>query len=119
MTPLTGTSEIAKTIRSLMQRDGITVSRLSAVTSIPPSTLYAMLKKNTNEADLGNLKKLAAAFGENISVFCGPDGYVRSVTPEEERLLGDYRRMNRAGRMRLLEYAAEIGEHPRYLDRTE
>ncbi len=119
VTKSTGSSEIARIVCNLMRRDGVNVSQLSAMTSIPASTLYAMLKKNTNEADFGNLKKIAAAFGENISVFCGADGYVRSLEPEEEQLLNWYRRMNRAGQARLLEYAAEIGEHPRYLAHIE
>lgn len=111
-----GYSEIAKAMRYLMRRDGDNVNRLSARTAIPASTLYAMLKKSTNEADVRNLKKIADAYGESVSIFCGVEKYVRPVTltEDEARILEYYRIMNQTGKTRLLEYAAEVGENPRY-----
>lgn len=112
-----GTSEIAKALRYLMRRDGITVSQLSVKTAIPVSTLYAMLKKSTNEADIANLKRIAEAFDEGLDIFCGVDEYVRPIalSAEEEQILRYYRGMDQNGRSRLLAYAAEVGENPRYL----
>ena len=116
MTLTSGNSEIARAIAYLLRRDRMNVNRLSALTAIPASTLYAMLKKNTNEADIGNLKKIADVFGENVSIFCSLDEYVHPVEllPDEARILAYYRSMNRAGQLRLSEYAAEVGENPKY-----
>ncbi len=116
MTNAAGISEIAKTIRCLMERDGVNVHQLSMRTGIPASTLYAMQKKSTNEADIRNLKKIADAFGERLDIFCGREAYVRPVelSAEEHRLLDAFRAVNPAGKGRLLAYAAELAEHPRY-----
>lgn len=113
-----GNSEIARTIRFLMGRDEVNVHQLSVKTAIPASTLYAMLKKNSNEADIQHLKRIADTFGESISIFCGLDEYERPVemTVDERRILSYYRQMNDEGRRRLLEYSIEVGENPRYVD---
>jgi len=112
----TGASEIARSMRYLMIRDGINVNQLSIRSEIPASTLYAMLKKSTNEANILHLKRIADVFGESISIFCDLDTYERPVelTSEESRILQYYRGMDPAGQARLSEYAAEVGENPRY-----
>ena len=111
-----GSSEIARSLRFLMRRDRVNVNQLSIQTGIPASTLYAMLKKSSNEANVIHLKKIAEFFGESLDIFCGLDSYVRpaKVAADEAQILSYYRGMNSSGRSRLLEYAAEVGENPRY-----
>ena len=113
--------EIAKALRYLMLQEKISVNELSTLTGIPASTLYAMLKKTTNQADLGHLKTLADFFHEDINVFCGIEEYSRpaELDPNEKSLLEAYRKVNERGQSRLLEYAAELTQNPSYTQQEQ
>ena len=108
---------IASTLQSLLARDKITVKELGKATGISPTTLYSMLGKTTNQADLERLKTLADYFGENVSIFCGIDEYEKPIElSEQERiLLSSYRGMTSLGKQRLLAYIDDIKDNPKYV----
>lgn len=110
---------IAETLKTLMAKREMSVPDLSMRTGIPRSTLYSMLKKQTNQADLEYLKKLADEFGEDISIFCGIEEYQPPIKlSEEERiLLTIFRKLNSNGRERFSQYARELGDNTKMLKR--
>ncbi len=108
---------IATTLRWLLDREKITAKELSKATGIKPTTLYSMLGKATNQADLENLKLLADYFHENISIFCGVDEYERPVelSDQERLLLASFRGMTVLGKERLMAYVDDIKDNPKYV----
>lgn len=107
---------IAKTLKYLMDRDGVSVSALSSATGIPAQTLYSTLSKKTNQADLETLEKLAAHFSVGIDIFCGVERYTDTIhlDKEEKEIIGMLRRVNGKGKRRLYEYAVELTQNPLY-----
>ncbi len=107
---------IAKTLKYLMGRDGVSVSALSSATGVPAQTLYSTLSKKTNQADLETLEKLAEHFGVGVDIFCGVERYMDTVhlDKEEKEIIGMLRRVNGKGKRRLYEYAVELTQNPSY-----
>lgn len=108
---------IASTLQSLLNRENITAKELSKATGISPTTLYSMLGKTTNQADLEKLKILADYFGENVSIFCGIEDYEKPIelSDQERILLSSYRGMTKLGKERLLAYIDDIKDNPKYV----
>ena len=107
---------IAKALRHLMDRDKTSVSVLAETTGIPAQTLYSMLSKKTNQADLETLEKLAEHFDVGINIFCGVEKYTDTIhlDKEEQEIIEMLRRINDKGKRRLYEYAVELTQNPSY-----
>lgn len=110
---------IATTLQALLDRSKMTAKELSNATGIKPTTLYSMLGKTTNQADLENLKILADYFGENISIFCGVEDYEKPIelSDQERILLSSFRGMTALGKERLMAYIDDIKDNPRYVSK--
>ena len=105
---------VAKTFNYLLEESKMTVSELSQATGIPPTTLYSMAKKQTNQADLGLLKTLSEYFHKDVSIFFGVDDYKEPIelTDKEKVILTIFRSLNQKGQSRLSEYASDLGNNP-------
>ena len=112
---------IAKALKYLMERDGVTVAALAAATGIPAQTLYSALSKKTNQANLEMLETLARHFDVGIDIFCGVEGYTDTLhlEKEEREIIGMLRRINGRGKRRLYEYAVELTQNPSYTSGEE
>lgn len=112
---------VAKALKYLMDRDKITVPVLSLSTGIPAQTLYSMVSKKTNQANLEALEKIADYFGVGIDIFCGVEKYKDTLhLDEDEREVIDMlRSINDRGKRRLYEYAVELTQNPAYAARRE
>ncbi|MBO4915864.1 MAG: helix-turn-helix transcriptional regulator [Oscillospiraceae bacterium] len=107
---------IAKALKYLMGREGVSVSALAVSTGIPAQTLYSMLSKRTNQANLETLEKLAEHFGVGIEIFCGVDSYTDTIhlDKDEKKVIDMLRSINEKGKRRLYEYAVELTQNPIY-----
>ena len=103
-------SEISKSLRYLMDRDGMNVYQLAPKVGVPSTTIYSILHKRSMQADISVLAKLAAFFKEDIRIFLGVDQYEKPVhlSSEERLLLSMYRRLNTEGRKKIMDYAGDI-----------
>ena len=103
-------SEIAKSLRYLMDRDGLNVYQLAPKVGVPATTIYSILHKSSMQADITVLAKLVAFFNEDIRIFLGVDQYEKPVhlSNEERLLLTMYRRVNAEGRKKIMDYAGDI-----------
>lgn len=103
-------SEIAKSLRYLMDRDGLNVYQLAPKVGVPATTIYSILHKSSMQADITVLAKLAAFFNEDIRIFLGVDQYEKPVhlSNEERLLLTMYRRVNAEGRKKIMDYTGDI-----------
>lgn len=108
---------VAEALKSLMDKREMSVPDLSIRTGIPKSTLYSMLKKQTNQVNLECLKKLADEFGEDISIFCGIEEYQPPIklSDEERILLTIFRKLNSSGKERFSQYARDLGDNEKML----
>lgn len=106
---------VARTLKTMMDKKGLAVGELSVRTGIPKTTLYSMLKKQTNQADLDILKKLADFFGEDISIFCGIESYQPPIrlSPDESYLLASFRGLNKKGQESLRDYMDVLTGNPK------
>lgn len=105
---------VARVLKILMERKELSVPELSERTGIPKTTLYSMLKKQTNQADLDILKKLADFFGEDLSIFCGIEIYKPPIklTKNESFLLAGFRGLNQTGQESLINYLTVLAGNP-------
>lgn len=105
---------VAQTLKYLMDQRGLSVAELSVRTGIPKSTLYSMVKKQTNQADLEILKTLADFFGEDVSIFCGIKEYKPPIKLEkdEKKLLSIFRTLNKTGQDSLKSYIDVLSGNP-------
>ena len=105
---------VAKTLKYLMDKRHLSVAELSVQTGIPKSTLYSMVKKQTNQADLSILKTLADFFGEDVSIFCGLDHYKPPIklANDEQILLTIFRTLNKTGQESLKSYIDVLSGNP-------
>lgn len=110
---------ISKALKYLMARNAEPVGALSESTGIPAQTLYSMLSKRTNQANLETLEKLAEHFGVGIDIFCGVDRYEDTLhlDKDEREVIAMLRRINEKGRLRLYEYAVELTQNPTYAEK--
>ena len=105
---------VARALKILMDRKELSVPELSDRTKIPKTTLYSMLKKQTNQADLDILKKLSDFFGEDVSIFCGIENYKPplKLTKDESVLLAGFRGLNQNGQESLMSYLTVLAGNP-------
>lgn len=107
---------IAKAFRYMVDKSGKKMAEISAQTKIGKSTLYAMQNKNSNQADILLLKKLADYFGEDISIFCGVEDYKPPIKLDERErvIISIFRSMNEQGRAQMYSQAMDLGELSKY-----
>lgn len=107
---------IGYVLQYLLEKNRTSVGEICDATGINRQTLYSMLKKTSSQADICNLKKLADFFKEDISIFCGLNGYKKpeKLTAIERTALTIFRGMNHDGQERVLEYMNDIGDKPKY-----
>lgn len=60
---------IGKRLQSLLKKKNMKVTTLSAQTSIPAQTIYAIIRRDSSNVDLDILRKVCAATEVNISYF--------------------------------------------------
>lgn len=84
---------ISTVLQTLMDRKRLTPKELAEGSGVNKNTIYTILKRDTTTVNIHTLKQLADYFGENISIFCGLDGYQPPLrlSNEENHLLGAYR----------------------------
>lgn len=104
-----------------MDRDRISAPALAEATGIPAQTLYSMLSKKTNQANLEALENLAEYFNVGVDIFCGVEKYADTLhlNKEEREVIGMLRRVNDKGKRRLYEYAVELTQNPSYAVKTQ
>lgn len=61
---------IGKKIESLLQRENMKVCELAKKTGISSSSIYSMIARDSQKADLSALSKIARTFCVDISYFC-------------------------------------------------
>lgn len=112
-------SVIGKTLETLIKNSGKTVRDIAKEMHINEQTLYSMEKQTTNRVDLELLKTVADYFHKDINVFFGYEQYREPVklSREEEQMLSRYRRMNKFGKARMEEYAMDLSQNEKYLEK--
>ena len=105
---------VAKTLRYLIEQKETSVPEISVALGIPRTTLYSMVKKQTDQVDLKTLKAVADYFQVDLSIFCGLENYKEPVELDEHEreILTIFRTLNETGKHRLLEYTRELGGNP-------
>ena len=61
---------IGKKIESLLQKENMKVCELAQKTGVASSSIYSMIARDSQKADLSVLSKIARTFCVDISYFC-------------------------------------------------
>lgn len=91
---------------------------------MPWTTLDSILKRGVRKANVANIIKIAEEL--DIDVESLANGAIKEkgsssteLSSAEERLLSLYRELTNEGREKVLEYASDLAENPRYIKRGD
>lgn len=109
-------SAVASALQHLVEKDGNTVAAIAATVGLPPTTIYSLLKKKSNQVDLGILARLAAHFGVGLDYFLDWRSYQEPIVldKDEETVITTLRGLNTSGQRKLYEYAMDLRGNPSY-----
>lgn len=93
---------VSEAFRHLLRRRNETVREVARATGLPENALYGIHSRHCDRADMRVLKVLADYFGEDITIFCGLDRYVRprELTRQERDILDICAKLNADARQR-------------------
>ena len=107
-------------LKRLAREKGTNLKRVAEQCAIPPSTLYAISRGDTNFGNVGidTAIKVANALGMTVEeLYTGeaPEASRDSeISPDESRLLRMFRMMDAKGRCAMLEQAEfQLSKHPK------
>ena len=107
---------VSNALRHLIEADGNSVAAIASAVGLPPTTLYSLLGKKSNQADLGILAKLAKCFGVELEYFLGWQEYQAPIKldRDEKTIIITLRGLNTTGKRKLYEYAMDLRGNPSY-----
>lgn len=113
--PARETGTVSAGLRYLIETSGKTVKEISKETHISAQTMYSMMQRNSDRADLSLLKKLADYFDVDLTIFCGIDQYdpPRKLEEREQTLLATYNSLTDAAKARVDEYISDVAGNPK------
>lgn len=100
-------NDFAEKIRSLKAQKGITGQQLSEMSGVPTGTLNKLLTGVVEEPKLSTAVALATALGTTLGAMMGEEDTDGTLTPDEKKLLSDYRASDDYGKA-LLRKVAEM-----------
>ena len=105
---------VSEAFRYLLQRKNATVREVARETGLPENSLYGINSRHCDRADMRILKVLADYFGEDITIFCGLDCYVRpkELSKQEKDILDICRELNAEARQRAYALLSDIAANP-------
>lgn len=111
--PDTGT--VSAGLRYLVEKSGKAVKEISDETHIPAQTIYSMMQRNSDRADVSLLKKLADYFDVDITIFCGLSRYdpPKKLEEREQQLLTIYDSLTDSAKARVDEYISDVAGNPK------
>ena len=115
-----GESSVADALKHLIEQDGNSVAAIAAAVGLPPTTIYSLLKKKSNQADLSILARLAAHFGVGLDYFLDWRSYRAPIVldKDEETVITTLRGLSPAGQRKLHEYAMDLRGNPSYAKKS-
>lgn len=84
---------VVSIIVELLEKNKLNSRDLAKRIGVPPTSIYSMIRRDSDRIDIKTLKKMADVFGEDLDVFCGEEDYKKrlDLSTEEEQLVELYR----------------------------
>ena len=105
---------VSEAFRHLLRRENATVREVARATGLPENALYGINARHCDRADMRILKVLADYFGEDITIFCGLDFYVRpkELSKQEKDILDIYGKLNADAKQRAYAMLSDMFANP-------
>lgn len=91
---------IGKRLEDLMEKRGVNANELAKLIGVAPTTLYSMIKRDSNRVDIDLIIKIAHALGMTADEFLSPEPYApntlaahfegENFTPEEMEEINNF-----------------------------
>ncbi|WP_405320113.1 helix-turn-helix domain-containing protein [Frisingicoccus sp.] len=101
---------IGSKLTKLMKERNTNANELSSKAGVPATTIYSLIKRDSNRVDIDSLIKIARALGVTAEYFCNEDQPTPttiaahkedgSFTPEELEKIEEYKKLLIAARPR-------------------
>lgn len=102
-------------LRYLVQSSGKTVKEIADGVHVSANSIYTIMHRNSNKADILVLKRLADYFDVDITIFCGVGRYdpPKKLDEQEQLLLTTYNSLTDAAKARIDEYISDVAGNPK------
>ena len=105
-------------LEQLLNHHNMKPAQLVQVTGLSSSTVYEIISGKTNELNIGvgKMLKIAQALNVSIEFLYGRDESESSklLDDSEERLINEFRELNKEGQERILNYIDDIVDTGKY-----
>ena len=107
---------VGKKIEQLIEYRNRNVNDVAESISIPPSTLYSIIRRDNNKVKLDVLQDIADELSVTLDYFSSkPEANdYNKLTKEEIELIKSYRSLNRAGTKKVKDYIKDIKQIQHY-----
>lgn len=105
---------IGKRIQEIAKEQGLSLKELATRAEVPYTTLYSMVKRDSNKTDYDTLHRLAHALNVAMWTLGNFDTIVTEKPEGEERLLYAFDQLNESGQAKAVERVEELTEIPKY-----
>lgn len=101
-------------IQKIAEEQGLSLKELARRSGVPYTTLYSLVKRDSNKTDHDSLDKIAIALNVNKWALVDFDTILTAERGKNERLLLAFNQLNAAGQQKAVERVEELTEIPKY-----
>ena len=113
---------IGSRLKQVLEERGISANRLAHEAGVPAQTLYAMIKRDSNKADMDIMARLLRALDMELTEFMGQDWQKTAQLPKQEPGPGERKRRGEytgTGEAKLQETGTDLAEQGAKLQGSE